>query len=101
MSLKQNEKNIHKGDVVITDHSDSRSNRLIRCYGIVQKITDNGRVIIEMADGSMIKREYEAIAVFVKPPANWKELYRQQQIEFPQPKQPVILRNSSNNRRRN
>jgi len=89
--FKQIEKRIHKGDIVIADHPDSRSNRLIRSYGIVQEFTEAGSVIIKMADGSMIERQFNSIAVYIQPPSNWQELY-QQQVVFPPPKQQMILR---------
>ena len=74
---------MHRGDSVIADHPDSRSNKIIRSYGIVQKITKAG-VLIKMADGSFITRQVSSIAVFIQPPSNWKDLYEEQKIEFPQ-----------------
>lgn len=80
---------MHKGDSVIADHPDSKSNRLIRSYGIVREITEAGNVIIEMADGSKIERKLNAIAVYIRPPANWQKLY-QQQVVFCEPKQRMM-----------
>lgn len=89
---------MHKGDIVIADHPDSRSSMLIRSYGIVQEITKAGIVIIKMADGSLIKRQFNAIAVYIQPPSNWQALY-QQQVLFSQPKQRMIFRGSQTRQR--
>ena len=77
---------MQKGDIVIAEHPDSRSNRLMRYYGIVHEITKAGSIIIEMADGSMIKRQSNSVAVYTKRPSNWQDLYKQQ-IVLSQPKQ--------------
>jgi hypothetical protein len=82
-----------KGDYVVAVHPDSRSNKLIRSYGIVQEITETG-VIIKMADGSLIKRQFNSIAVYVQPPSNWQDLYEEQEIEFFQSKHPMMSRGS-------
>ena len=84
-----------KGDIVIAEHPDSKSSKLIRSYGIVHEVTKTGNVIIEMADGTKIKRRYSAVAVFTKPPSNWKELYRQQNISS-KPRHRMMLRSSAN-----
>ena len=82
-----------KGDYVTAVHPDSRPNKLIRSYGIVQEITETG-VIIKMADGSQIKRQFNSIAVYIKPPSNWQDLYEEQQIEFLKSKHPMMSRGS-------
>ena len=82
---------MYKGDSVIANHPDSMSNKLIRLYGIVQKITKAG-VVIKMADGSLILRPFNSVAVYIQPPANWQDLYEEQQIEFFQSKHPMIRR---------
>lgn len=76
---------MQKGDIVIAEHPDSMSNRLIRSYGIIHEVTKAGTIIIAMADGSMIKRQVNSVAVYTKIPSNWQELY-QQQVVFSQPK---------------
>ena len=91
---------MHKGDTVIADHPDSRSKRVIRSYGIVQEITKTGNVIIEMADGSVIKRQFNSIAVYIQPPANWPELYEQQHAVFFRKKNAMISSSSFSRRRR-
>ncbi|NNK93411.1 MAG: hypothetical protein HKP41_03575 [Desulfobacterales bacterium] len=91
---------MHKGDIVIADHPDSRSNRFIRSYGIVQEVTKAGNVIIKLADGSLIKQQYNSIAVYIQPPSNWQDLY-QQQVVFSPPKQQTIFRNSHDKQRHN
>jgi hypothetical protein len=77
---------MHKGDIVIAENPDSKSSRLIRSYGIVHEVTKAGIVIIEMADGSMIRRHFCAVAVYTQPPPNWEDLFKQQ-IVAAQPKQ--------------
>lgn len=77
---------MNKGDNVIANHPDSRSNRVIRSYGIVQEVTKAGSVTIKMADGSVIKQPISSIAVYIKSPSNWQELY-QQQVVLSHPKQ--------------
>lgn len=84
---------MYKGDSVIANHPDSMSNKLIRLYGIVQKITKAG-VVIKMADGSLILRPFNSVAVYIQPPANWQDLYEEQQIEFFRSKHPMIRRGS-------
>lgn len=73
---------MQKGDMVMADHPDSRSRELIRSIGIVKEFTKVDDVIIEMADGSFIKRKLQSIAVYIQPPSNWRELLTQQQIVF-------------------
>ena len=75
---------MQKGDIVIADNPDSSSRNLNRSYGIVHEVNKAGIVIIEMADGSMIKRPFNSIAVYIQPPSNWQELLKQQ-ILFSQP----------------
>lgn len=91
---------MHKGDTVIADHPDSRSKKVIRSYGIVQEITKAGNVIIEMADGSLIKRQFNSIAVYIQTPANWPELYEQQHAVFSRKKNAMISNSSFSRRRR-
>jgi len=62
---------MEKGDIVMADHPDTRSRKFVRFFGIVQEITEAGDVIIEMADGSLIKRKFQSIAVYIQPPSNW------------------------------
>lgn len=81
---------MQKGDLVMTDHPDSRSRKFVRSYGIVQKITQENGVIIKMADGTLIKRRPNAIAVYIQPPDNWQELFERQIVVFSRQK-PHIL----------
>lgn len=90
---------MYKGDSVIANHPDSMSNKLIRLYGIVQKITKAG-VVIKMADGSLILRPFNSVAVYIQPPSNWHDLYEEQQIEFGQSKQPMVRRGSYSRQKR-
>ncbi len=48
---------MRKGDVVIADNPESSSSRLTRSFGTVLEITQAGSVLIELADGSVIKRQ--------------------------------------------
>lgn len=84
---------MQKGDYVIANHPDSMSKKLIRSYGIVQKISTAG-VVIKMADGSLILRPFNTVAVYTQPPANWQDLYEEQQVEFFQSKHPMIRKGS-------
>jgi hypothetical protein len=83
---------MQKGDIVMADHPDSRSKKYVRLYGIIQEITKAGGVIIEMADGSLIKRPFNTIAVYIQPPSNWRELLDQQQIVFSRPNRQMMAR---------
>ncbi|SHO44205.1 hypothetical protein [Desulfopila aestuarii] len=86
---------MNKGDTVIAEHPDSRTKKRVRSYGIVQDITKRGNVIIEMADGSLIKRKFHTIAVFIQPPSNWQELYEQQHVSFVYGKKTMMPKRSS------
>lgn len=83
-----------KGDIVIADNPESRSNRLTRFYGIVRDVTKKGKVLIELADGSVITRQGNSVAVFIQPPSNWQELYEQQEVPFSHLRQSPFGRNS-------
>ncbi len=92
---------MQKGDIVMADHPDSRSRAFVRSYGIVQEITQAGSVIIKMADGSSIKRQFNSVAVYTHPPSNWDELYEQQEVVFSQPKRQMMARSSTLQKRHN
>ena len=92
---------MQKGDIVMADHPDSRARKFIRSFGIVQEITKVGDVIIEMADGSLIKRKFQSIAVYIQPPSNWRELLTQQQIVFSQPGNQMMARGLYPKQRKN
>ena len=85
---------MHKGDIVIADNPESRSSRLTRFYGIVLEITKTGSVIIELADGSVIKREGNSVAVYLQSPSNWQELYEQQEVVFSRSRKSLFTRRS-------
>jgi len=91
---------MHIGDNVITDHPDSRSNRIIRSYGIVEDVTKAGSVTIKMADGSIIIRPLSSIAVYIKPPLDWQELYQQQDV-LSQPKRQMFFGGSRPKQKQN
>lgn len=93
---------MQKGDSVMVNHPESRSKKSVRSYGIVHEIAEEGGgVIIEMADGSLINHQFNAIAVYIHPPANWDELFKQQKIVFSQRKKQAMIRTSSQNKRQN
>ncbi len=83
---------MQKGDIVIADNPGRRSGKFVRSYGIVKEIRKTGGIIIEMADGSLIKRQFNSIAVYIHPPSNWKELFKQQEVVFSQQKQYMMAR---------
>lgn len=85
---------MRKGDLVIADNPESGSSVLTRIYGIVLEISNGGRVTIELADGTVIKRQHNSIAVYVHPPSNWKELFERQEALFIHPRQPLLSQNS-------
>lgn len=89
----EHETGMQKGDLVIADHPERQSSDLSRSYGIVLEITNRGRVVIELADGSVIKRQRNSVAVYVHPPSNWKELFRKQEVLFQRPRQSLMNRN--------
>ena len=88
---------MRKGDLVIADHPESESSILTRFYGIVLEIGQTGRVIIELADGSVIERQTNSIAVYVHPPSNWQELFKRQEVLFNRARQQLMGRNSKKN----
>lgn len=91
---------MHKGDIVITDNPEGRSSKLSRFYGIVLEITETGRVVIELADGSVIKRGCNSVAVYIKTPSNWQELYQQQEIVLSRSRQSWFTRRSKTTKQR-
>ncbi|WP_163339810.1 hypothetical protein [Desulfopila sp. IMCC35008] len=84
-----------KGDSVIANHPESGSREFVRSYGIVQEMTKSGGVIIKLADGSLIKRQINSVAVYIQPPSNWFELFRQKQTVYPQPRKNMTTRRST------
>lgn len=85
---------MRKGDLVIADHPENESSVLTRFYGIVLKITKTGGVIIELADGSVIERRGNSVAVYVQPPSNWQDLFERQEVLFTHSRQPMMGRKS-------
>lgn len=84
-----------KGDSVIANHPESGSREFVRSYGIVQEMTKSGGVVIELADGSLINRQINSVAVYIQPPSNWLELFRQKQTVYSQPRHHMIVRRST------
>jgi hypothetical protein len=92
--LQIKETSMHIGDSVIADNPESRSSRLTRFYGIVHEITKTGSVLIELADGSVIKRGGNSVAAYIQAPSNWHDLYEQQEIAFSRPRPSLFPRRS-------
>ena len=77
---------MRKGDLVIADHPESESSILTRFYGIITEISETGRVKIELADGTVITRQSNSVAVFIHPPSNWQELFELQEVLYTHPR---------------
>lgn len=86
---------MRKGDLVIADHPESESSVLTRSYGVVLGITEKGNVLIELADGTVIKRTRNSVAVYVHPPSNWQELFERQEVLFLHPRHLMVNQNSN------
>lgn len=89
---------MRKGDVVIADYPRRRSCQVSRFYGVVVDVVEGGNVIIELSDGSVIKRQSNSIAVYVKPPANWKHLFTKRNIVLSPKKTFSAMRPAKKNR---
>lgn len=85
---------MRKGDLVIVDDPQSESTALTRFYGIILEITKNSSVLIKLADGSVIRRQSNSVAVYIQPPSNWQELYEQQEVLFIHPRKFFSQNNS-------
>lgn len=81
---------MQEGDLVIADDPESGSRALSRFYGIILEMTGRDGVLIQLSDGSVIKRRVNSVAVFVHPPSNWKDLFKQQEVPFQSPKQAMF-----------
>jgi len=92
---------MHKGDKVIVDHPERDTTALVRTYGIVLDATEAGKVVIELADGSVIKRADSSVAVYIQSPMNWQELFDKQRITFSQPRKSFITSRSKASGRNN
>lgn len=79
---EKHETGMRKGDLVIADDPESESSVLSRFYGIVRDVSNKGSVSIELADGSVIKRQRNSIAVYIHPPSNWQDLFERQEVIF-------------------
>ena len=90
----KHETGMRKGDLVIADDPESESSVLTRFYGIVLDVSKKGSVSIELADGSVIKRQRNSVAVYIQPPSNWQDLFKRQEVLFFSPKQSLISFNS-------
>lgn len=86
---------MHKGDMVIADHPDRESRELTRTYGKVKKVLKGGNVTIEMADGSVITRNVNSIAVYIQPPPNWPVLFNKQVVPCKSKKRSMFNRQKS------
>lgn len=89
------------GDLVIADHPEGKSSILTRCYGIVLEISKAGCVTIKLADGSVIRRRCNSVAVYVHPPSNWQELFERQEVLFSHARYPLMSPSSAAARPKN
>lgn len=89
---------MRKGDIVIADYPKRRSCKVSRFYGVVVDLVEDGNVIIELSDGSVIKRQSNSIAVYVQPPENWQHLFTQRNIVLSQKKTFSVMRAAQKNR---
>lgn len=89
---------MRKGDIVIADYPKRRSCKVSRFYGVVVDLVEDGNVIIELSDGSVIKRQSNSIAVYVQPPENWQHLFTQRNIVLSQKKTFSAMRAAQKNR---
>ena len=89
------------GDPVLTDHPERRSRQFIRSFGIVRRIARNKDIIVELADGSVMRRSPNSVAVFVQPPANWRELFDRKHVVFSHPGQQIMNGRNSRKQRKN
>jgi len=92
---------MQKGDLVIADNPERSSSILTRFYGIVREITATGNVKIELADGSVIKRQCNSVAVYIHPPSNWQELFERQEALFSHPRSPMFTPSSRTTQQQN
>lgn len=90
---------MRKGDIVIADYPKRRSCKVSRFYGVVVDVVEGGNVIIELSDGSVIKRQSNSIAVYVQPPPNWKHLFTQRNIVLSANKTFSAMRSAKKNRK--
>lgn len=81
---------MQEGDLVIADDPGSGSGVLCRIYGIILEMAGGDGVLIQLSDGSVIKRQVNSVAVFVHPPSNWKDLFKQQEVPYQSPKQAIF-----------
>ena len=89
---------MHEGDLVIADDPESETGVLSRFYGIIIEITKRDAVLIQLSDGSVIRRQRNSVAVYVQPPPNWKDLFKRREVPFQNPTQGLF---SSTQRDRN
>ncbi|MBT8345957.1 MAG: hypothetical protein KJO28_06600 [Desulfofustis sp.] len=81
---------MREGDLVIADDPESGSGVLSRIYGIILEITGGDSVLIQLSDGSVIRRKRNSVAVYIQPPSNWQDLFKQQEVPFESPKQALF-----------
>ncbi len=55
---------------------------MIRFFVIVQEIIKRYGIIIESADGSLIKQNFQSIAGYSQSPPNWRELLTNQRARL-------------------
>ena len=88
---------MRKGDIVIADCPKRHSCQVSRFYGVVVDVVEGGNVIIELSDGSVMKRQSNSIAVYVQPPANWQHLFDQRNVVLSPKKTFSAMRTANKN----
>ena len=78
---------MQEGDLVIADDPESETGALSRFYGIIVEITKRDAVLIQLSDGSVIRRQRNSVAVYVQPPPNWQDLFKRREVPFQNPTQ--------------
>jgi hypothetical protein len=81
---------MREGDLVIADDPEGGSGGLTRFYGIILEMTGGDSVLIQLSDGSVIRRQRNSVAVYVQPPSNWQDLFQRQEVLFENPKQALF-----------
>lgn len=69
------------GDACIVDSESARVRTAYRHYGIITSVGSK-KVKIRLYDGTEIKRYRNQIAVYVRLPTNWNELYQRQKVKI-------------------
>ena len=67
---------------LIHDELGTKGGKFVRLYGVALGLTRCKRVRVLLADGRIVYRQPENIAVYETWPANWSELFQKGQVAF-------------------